>query len=398
MSTIFCLASYEKGHEFLRQCKRLGCRVFLLTSLSLKETARWPVDSIDEIFYMPDENRKWNRSGVLNAVSYLARNQAIDRVVALDDFDLETAAAIREHLRLPGMGESATRYFRDKLAMRMKAAEIGLLVPDFVHLLNHEKVRGFMERVPPPWVLKPRSMAGSIGIKKIQTATQLWPLAETLGDWQSDYLLERFVPGDIFHVDSIVSEGRIVFAIASQYGNPPMEVTHEGGIFTTCTMERGSDRERASLTLNEKLLPGMGLIRGVSHTEFISGRDDGALYFLETSARVGGAHIADLVETATGVNLWAEWAKVEAGSGEYRVPEMRQDYAGLLISLARQEHPDTSAYTDPEIVWRMDKLHHVGFIVRSRDPHRVRELIESYAERVRVDFHASVPMKDKPTE
>src|SRR5215471_20096485 len=107
--TLLCIAGYEKGHEFLRECKRQGCRAILLTSLSLKEKARWPVESIEEIFYMPDPDHVWNRDDVLKGVSHLARTRVLDRVVPLDDFDLEMAATIREHLRIPGMGETTTR-------------------------------------------------------------------------------------------------------------------------------------------------------------------------------------------------------------------------------------------------------------------------------------------------
>jgi hypothetical protein len=122
------------------------------------------------------------------------------------------------------------------------------------------------------------------------------------------------------------------------------------------------------------------------------------VYFLETSARVGGAHIAELVEAATGINLWAEWAKVEIAGGKlpYAPPAARQDYAGLLVSLARQEHPDTAPFADPEIVWRMSKPHHVGLIVRSPSPARVRELLADYAVRVARDYHASAPAQDRP--
>ena len=128
------------------------------------------------------------------------------------------------------------------------------------------------------------------------------------------------------------------------------------------------------------------MLRGASHSEFIRGHD-GRLYFLETAARVGGAHIAELVEAATGINLWAEWAKVEVAGGHrpYAVTPLRNDFAGLLISLARQEWPDTSAYSDPEIVWRMnDKSHHAGLIVRSHDSNRVEQLIREYAQRFRI--------------
>jgi biotin carboxylase len=306
---------------------------------------------------------------------------------------------LREHLRVPGMGETTARYFRDKLAMRMKAAEAGIRVPAFVHVLNHARVQSFLDHIAAPWVLKPRSLAGAIGIKKIHSAEEFWPAIESLGDMQSHYLLEQFVPGDIFHVDTIVYERQIRFAIASGYGRPPMEVSHEGGVFTTRVLERESETARQLLALNARVMETFGMVRGISHTEFIQPHDGSALYFLETSARVGGAHIVDLVEAATGMNLWREWAKLEVASGKtpYEPPSPHQDYAGLLVSLARQEHPDTSAYNDSEIVWRMDRPHHVGLIVKSPSPHRVNELLASYTDRVQRDFQAYLPPKERPS-
>jgi biotin carboxylase len=396
--TILCISSYEKGHEFLRECKRQGETVVLITAESIREKAHWPMEAIDEIFYLPEDGKQWNPLHLRNAVSYLARTRVFDRIVALDDFDVELAAMLREHLRIPGMGETTVRYFRDKLAMRMRAAEMGLNVPDFIHVLNHSQVEGFLDRVPPPWVLKPRSMAGAIGIRKVHSKDEFWGILESLGDEQSGYLIERFVPGDIFHVDTIMSEHEVVFAIASGYGTPPLEVAHGGGIFTTRILERDSDTARRLLEENKRVLAALGLLRGVSHTEYIIGREDGRVYFLETSARVGGAHIAELVEAASGLNLWAEWAKVEIAGGKapYAPPAPREDYAGLIVSLARQEHPDTSQFADPEIVWRIAKEHHVGLIVRSASPARVRELLDDYAARVARDYHASAPPQDRP--
>jgi biotin carboxylase len=395
---LLCIASYEKGHAFLREAKRQGCKVVLLTSLKLKDTSQWPMESIDEIFYMPDKDHEWNRADTMNSVSYLARTRDFDRVIALDDFDVELAAAIREHLRIPGIGDTQVRLFRDKLAMRMGAQAAGITVPEFVGAFNYDRVRSFVERVPGPWVLKPRSLAGAIGIKKIHFGEGLWTQLDALGDMQSHYLLEQFVPGDVFHVDTLLYRGEFVFAIASGYGKPPMEVSHGGGVFTTRTLESDGDETRSLLEMNQSLLTSFGLKDGASHTEFIRAHRDGKLYFLETSARVGGAHISDLIEAATGVNLWAEWAKIEAASSDhpYHPPQRRNDYAGLLVSLARQEHPDTSAYNDEEIVWRMDHPHHVGLIVKSPSSLRVRELLDSYVRRIQNDFGAYLPPLDRP--
>ena len=393
--TILCISSYEKGQEFLRQAKRQGWRVILMTKEDLKD-ADWPRDYVDEFFLMPDLTV---RQHMINAVSYLARTNNIDRLVALDEFDIEMAATLREHLRVPGMGETTSRYFRDKLAMRMRAQDKGIRVPEFCHVLNHEKLHVYTLRVPPPWVMKPRSSASAIGIRKIHNTDELWQIVHQLGDEQSNYVLEQFVPGEVFHVDSIVEDKKVLFAVASGYGAPPMNVAHDGGIFTTRLLPRKSKDEKDLQKINKEVVKDLGLVRGVTHAEFIKGKDDGKFYFLEIAARVGGANIAETIEAATGLNLWGEWAKVETATKDhpYELKKPNELYSGIIASLARQEWPDTSAYNDPEIVWRMNKHHHAGLIVASKDPARVEELLNSYVERFYQDFHASVPLPDKPT-
>jgi len=393
--TILCVSSYEKGQEFLRTCKAMGCRVLLLTVEKFRN-GNWPRESIDEIFTMQED---LPLQDIIYAVSYLARSQPVDRIVALDEFDMENVSALREHLRIPGMGLTTVRYFRDKLAMRARAKESGILVPEFVHVLNHQKLQEFMERVPGPWLLKPRSQASGIGMKKIREAGELWPWLEQLGDQQSFYLLEQFVPGSMFHVDSVASERGVVFAEAHAYGAPPLDVSHHGGVFTSRTLQRNTPETQELFELNKRVLEDLGFVRGVTHAEFLRAHADGKVYFIEVAARVGGAYIADVVEAATGINLWREWARLEVGAGKepYQLPQLRHDYAGVILSLARQEHPDTSAYTDPEIVYRVSKYHHAGFVLKSPSVERIQELLDAYAIRFRDDFMAMQPVPDKPS-
>ena len=331
-------------------------------------------------------------------MSHVARRHRIDRIVALDDFDVETAALLREHLRVPGMGETTARYFRDKLAERMKARNFGILVPEFVHTVNDAQVAAFAAETPLPWILKPRSQAAAIGMKKIERAEDLWPALDELADRRSFYVLERFVPGDVFHVDAIVWHKAVVFQSMHQYGQPPFQVAHGGGIFTTTSVSTHDPAWAALERINRDVLATFGLVRGVTHTEFIRSEADGRFLFLETSARVGGAFIVDLVEAESGLNLWREWAKLEiAGEdGTYRVPAAADRYAGLVLTLAKQEWPDLTGYTDPEIVYRVKKANHAGLIVASADQARVRALLEEYAARFQRDFYAFVPAPERP--
>jgi biotin carboxylase len=297
------------------------------------------------------------------------------------------------------MGLTTVRYFRDKLSMRARAKEAGIRVPEFAPVLNYDDLREYMARVPAPWLLKPRSQASGIGMKKIQSPDELWPWLDELGDQQSFYLLEHFVPGTVYHVDSIASEREVVFAEAHKYGTPPLTTSHQGGVFTTSTLPADAPEYSELLSLNQKVLGELGFVRGVTHAEFLRADSDGKFYFIEVAARVGGAFISDVIEVATGINLWREWARLEVGAGReaYQLPPHRREYAGVILSLARQEHPDTSGYKDPEVVQRISKYHHAGLVLKAADSARLQKLIASYAERFQQDFLATQPVPDKPT-
>ena len=395
--TVLAVSSYEKGHDFMREAKAQGCRVILLTSKSL-EDADWPRESIDEIFYIVDKNKEWNMQDVIYGVSYLARTENIDRIVALDDFDVERAASLREHLRVGGMGDTTARYFRDKLAMRMRAREAGIPVPEFLHVLNHKKINEFADKVPFPYMIKPRLLAGSYGLKKVNDKREMWDRINYLADEQSFFLMERFIPGSIYHVDTIISEREVVFGLASKYGTPPFEVAHQGRVFTSQTLDSSSEEAKEVLELNIKVIKALGLLRGVSHSEFIRA-EDGKLYFLETSARVGGANLSTLVEAATGVNLWREWAKIEILKGEkpFRLPKVNNDFAAIVTSLSKQEWPDLNTYNDPEVVWRLKKEYHAGLIIKSSSKERINQLVDQYTKRFYNDFFTTAKMGERPS-
>jgi hypothetical protein len=390
------IATFFKGERFLRRAHAEGANVYLYTAERLLG-ANWPREILENVFA---QRENATREETIRTVSYIARTLKIDRIVALDDFDVETGAALREHLRVPGMGDTTARYFRDKLAMRVKAREAGIAVPEFVHVLNYDTVREFCRRVPAPWMNKPRWQASASGITKVHGEAEVFALADKQGDDQSNFVLEAYVPGDVYHVDSIVSERQVVFTEAHRCLTPPFDVAHGGGIYASHTVERGSEDERQLRAMNEKLLHTLGFVRGVTHVEFIKGRNDGRFYMLECAARVGGAHIADLVEASTGVNLWEEWAKLEvdeAKGQKYMHPTGRSEYGGLVLTLAKEKHPDTSSFDAPEVVYRSPEEHHAGLIVRCETYPRALDLVQRYADRLKTEFMASMPALDKPT-
>lgn len=390
--TVLCVTSYFKGNPFIERVKAEGCHTILLTVESrLKEP--WARHALDEVFAIKSFE---DRRGVINSVAYLMRTRPIERIIALDDFDIELGAALREHFRLPGFYESTARNFRDKLAMRTTAQEHGVAIPEFIGVFHYDAIRSFLDRVPGPWLLKPRASANAIGIQKHEHADEMLQAIDALGDEQSNYLIEQMIPGDLYHVDSIVANGEVKFAEVNQYAKPLFDVYHGGGIYMTRTVPRHNSKVAELRKLNEKVLLGFGLRQGVSHTEYMHSPVDGKFYLIETSARVGGANIADMVQAATGVNLWSEWAKVEIDRDDsYSPPVTKELHAGTVISLAKQEQPDHSSFNDPEITYRVTKKNHIGFIVASRRPERVEELLNQYSERIAKEYLAVLPAATK---
>jgi carbamoylphosphate synthase large subunit len=421
---VICLATYFKGGDFIRECKRRGCHVILVTKEKML-AEEWPRDHLDDVMAVP------NDAGpplFIDLAAFIARKNRPDRIVALEEFDVITAALIREHFCLPGLSSSAAKTFRDKMAMAVAAVSAGIDVPAFVPLINEDEVSKFMERVPPPWIIKPRADVSAIGIRKVHEPQQVWKTIhelnkrDNLRERSSYYLLALFIPGEVFHVDSLVNDGGVVFAGANQYGRPPMDVAHQGGAYISHSVPHGSADEKRLFENNKKVVKTLGLQRGATHAEFIKSATDGKFYFLEIAARVGGAYIAEVLEAASGINLWREWAALEVSSetaeqgpangpsealpedvsrelmkmaSAKRIRPSRREYAGIILSLAKQESPDTSAYNDPEIVYRVNKKHHAGLIVRSKRLERVKELLDDYARRFAEDFAAVLPPLEK---
>ncbi len=398
-NTIVCIASEFKGNEFLEEAHAAGWRVTLVTRNKLRDSP-WPWDSIADVKTVGDDAKPVD---YVRAVTNLMGSQMIDRIVGLDEFDVITGALAREHLQIGGMKSSYLRRFRDKLTMRNVAARAGIPCPQYIGAFNQEKIFEFLVTVPAPWIVKPRHEVSAFGIRKCETADEVWNVLHDLdnrNNWRdhpSQFVIERFVEGKVFHVDSVVEKGKVIAAGVSQYGTSPFKVTHEGGVFTSSIVSYRSKERKQLEVMNRALLMAFEYERGVSHAEFLQSAETGEFFLLEVAARVGGAYIANVLEHACGFNLWREWARLETATDErpYTPPKLHKDYAGIALALANVDSPDTSHYTDEEIVYRVDKPKHVGLIFRSEKQKRIDELLETYTTCITNDFLAVAPAKER---
>src|SRR5678809_817971 len=140
---IICLATYFKGVDFIRECKAHGCNVVLITKEKMLNED-WPRESLDDLIAVPNDA---GPALFIDLLAFLGRKMKIDRVVALEEFDVVTAALMREHLCLPGLSSSGAKVFRDKLSMAVHSRRAGIDVSEFVPLVDVEEVEPLMWRV-----------------------------------------------------------------------------------------------------------------------------------------------------------------------------------------------------------------------------------------------------------
>ncbi len=396
---IVCIASEHKGNEFLDEAQNAGWHVTLVTRKKLLDQP-WLWTALNDVKTVDDDA---SQEDYVRAITNIAGSRKIYRFVGLDEFDVMTEARAREHLQLGGMTSSHALRFRDKLSMRNIAAAAGIPCPEFIGVFNQQAVADYLERVPAPWIIKPRYEVSAFGIRKCEDKDQAWQVLndlDTRNNWRdhpSQFVLESFIKGDVYHVDSIVENGKVMAAGVSKYGTPPFSVTHYGGVFTTSIVPYKAKERKELEALNKKLLEAFRYELGVSHAEFLHSEADGKFYLLEVACRVGGAYIANVLEHACNFNLWREWAKLETATEEepYKLPKLRKDFAGIALALANQDEPDTSHYTDDEIVYRVSKPKHVGLIFYSKKEKRLDQLLNTYSERITTDFLAVAPAKER---
>jgi len=303
-------------------------------------------------------------------------------------------------MRLPGMGESLNRNFRDKLAMRVSAKQKGVPVPEFTGVFNYDDLHIFLRNVPGPWLLKPRTNASAIGIRKIESPGDLWPILDQLGDLQSHYVLERFVPGEIFHVEGVTWNGKVLFGAPYKYGKPPMQTMHQGGIFSTRALNRESIDALSLNAIHKQVIESLGLVSGVTHTEFIKSHADGRFYFLETAARVGWRPhrrrrrvcIRHQSMGRVGKNRSRHASQDGIHAAESDSSIRRQRYLPRAARASGHQQLRRTRSRPPSQPPSSRRL-----ILCANSADRIEDLIAQYTDRFLEDFCAVVPPPTKPT-
>jgi biotin carboxylase len=221
-------------------------------------------------------------------------------------------AEAREALGIPGMSSAATKNFRDKSQMKDTLRAFGL--PCARHALAGSPAEALAaaERIGYPLVVKPPAGAGAVATFRVERPEELRTALGALSpSREQPLLLEEFIVGEEFSLETISIGGRPVWHSLTHYSPTPLDVVRNKWIQWCVILPREvddpqfDDIKRAAAGA----LDALGMGDGLSHMEWFR-RRDGSIAIGEVGARPPGAQITTMMSRANDIDSLAAWARV----------------------------------------------------------------------------------------
>ncbi len=245
------------------------------------------------------------------------------------EYDLVRAARLRERLSLPGQSVESAQAYRDKARMKEHASASGIAVPAFRRLSSPLDLVDFADAHGYPVVVKPIDGGGSRGVSVLRDAAAVGQFLEMLPD--RPYIIESFVAGEMYHVDGVWHEDRMLFAAASRYLAGCLAYQRGDSLGSMILPPQSALHGRLvdETTAIIRALPRSPLV--AFHAEiFVT--DDGRMVLCEIASRTGGALVAETLEVAYGVNINRLWTRLACGLPADSEPRSAPaPYAGWLV-------------------------------------------------------------------
>ncbi|HEV2376847.1 MAG TPA: ATP-grasp domain-containing protein [Streptosporangiaceae bacterium] len=257
--------------------------------------------------------------GFLDAAIAWHDEVGFDAVVPCWEYSVQAAGLLSERLGLKFPGMRAVDACTDKVRLRQAASEIGVAQPRFAPVRSVQDVAAFFDGRP--IIVKPSNRRQSVGVVRIDEASEITAAWQECIDSEEDdglanrplqwrFIAEDYVEGYQVSVETLVSDGHVVFDNVSLLGTPT------GGKYfpvMSVVVPAPIPQEHAAAVTEEahRLLAGLDVGFGMFHSEWKI--DDGRPQLIECAARVPGAFIPELVAKAYGFNLYGSLVRMLAG-------------------------------------------------------------------------------------
>jgi hypothetical protein len=227
-----------------------------------------------------------------------------DHIISLSEYELQTAAQLREVFHVNGSSSADVEIVRNKLLMKKAVFQNRIRVPDFYHLPE------FIERndisATGRWVIKPIDGASSENViifKDRSTLKSSLKYRRTgIAELDSGisaikrYEVEEYVDGEIIHIDGLVLDGNVIACLTSQYIGNCLSYAN-GNPLGSVQIDTSNDMREWT----QSCIDAVKIKKGSFHLEAIKSKQ--GLVFLEIANRVGGGDVVKTFELAAGIHL-----------------------------------------------------------------------------------------------
>jgi biotin carboxylase len=261
----------------------------------------------------------------------IARRSSADGILTYDERFVELTARLAADLRLPYADVDSVRLCKDKSLLRGLLQDSDLSPVRFGVAVTPDDALSIAAEIGYPVVLKPRGLGGSAGVVRVDGPTQLVKAFATaanarVGTTASAYegvLLEEYLPGPEFSVDSVTAGGTTTAVVVAEKAVDLPPYFEEVGHYVPAESSPALDD---ALTIVRAAHAATGLDQLITHTEFRLTPDGPRI--IEINTRLGGDLIPYLGYLALGIDLASAAADLALGRPPVIAP-LRQQAAAV---------------------------------------------------------------------
>lgn len=315
--------------KFFDHLKEYALKKILIIEEGFEEMGGIPTGCFDEVYVVNDISSYSDLETIMNEL--MDRND-IQAVIATTENIIEVAGRLRTRFGIQGMQHNQATSVRNKWVMKEIARQHGILSPRIRIASTERKLRAYVELIGYPCIIKPVAGWATIKTYRIEDQAQFDSFVSEWSASSQPVLIEEFISGKEFHVDSVVSQAGVVFTSVSEYLFNCLDVIdHQKPLGSIAYPSQAKNELVTRLKqFNQSIIRALGITNSVCHAEiFVTA--EGTLYFGEIAARIGGiAVIPPIILNTHGVDLFQAAIDVELGIYQVDPSKQTSKYTGML--------------------------------------------------------------------
>ncbi len=308
------------NHGFLRGLKSLGVKVSAIGHAAQDRLS-------PEVRKLLDGYRTCDRLLDLEPMARLAQElgtPSFDRIETIDEPLVESAAALRERLGVPGLPLRTAQLCRDKVQMKAFLREHEIPCAQSAAITSKAAALAFAEREGYPVICKPIAGFGSLHTYRTGNQAELEQALDKLKPSESHPIaIEEFIEGHEGFFDTLCDQNGVRYEFAAHYFPGCLEAAQQRWISPqiAVTNRLEQDTYRELRDMSRRVVDALGIRNSATHMEWFFGPR--GLKFSEIGARPAGEKIWDMYGVANDFDIYREWALAILGRPGEKAPSRR---------------------------------------------------------------------------